>query len=123
MNYVTQSLIQSNEIYNATSGQRRTSDHLARFDGRHYQQEFETDAGHCRGPYEPAAPEHTINLEGANWETTTTEHRLGQKDPPHVRSRSRPRSIIHRLDGEVHGVIQQSNLLCDGLLHLRLQLR
>jgi hypothetical protein len=27
---------------------------------------FETDAGHCHGPYEPAAPEYSINLEGAN---------------------------------------------------------
>jgi hypothetical protein len=58
----TQSLIQSEESSNVTSSQRRTSDHLARPDGGHYQQAFETDAGYCHGPYEPAAPEHTINL-------------------------------------------------------------
>jgi hypothetical protein len=28
-----------------------------------HQQAFETDSGYCHGPYEPAAPEHTINLE------------------------------------------------------------
>jgi hypothetical protein len=60
------SLIQSNKICNFTRGQRRTSDHLARLDGRRYQQTFETDAGYRHGPYELAAPEHTINLEGAN---------------------------------------------------------
>jgi hypothetical protein len=74
MNYVymnlcpllTQILIQSDKISNVTSSQRRTSDHLARLDGRRHQQAFETDAGHCHGPHEPAAPENTINLEGAN---------------------------------------------------------
>jgi hypothetical protein len=63
---LTQSLIQSDESSNVTSGQQRTSDHFARPDGRRHQQAFETDAGHCHGPYEPEAPEHTINLEGAN---------------------------------------------------------
>jgi hypothetical protein len=38
---------------------------LARPDRRRHQQAFETNAGYCHGPYEPAAPEHTINLEGA----------------------------------------------------------
>jgi hypothetical protein len=46
--------------------QGRTSDHLARPDGRRHQQAFETDAGHFHGPHEPAAPEHTVNLEGIN---------------------------------------------------------
>jgi hypothetical protein len=85
---IAQTLIQSSEICNVTSGKRWTSDHLARLDGRRYQQAFETDAGYGHGPYEPASPEYTINLEGANLETTTTGYRLGHKDPPHVRSRS-----------------------------------
>jgi hypothetical protein len=34
--------------------------------GRRYQQAFETNAGHCHGRYEPAAPEHTINLKSTN---------------------------------------------------------
>jgi hypothetical protein len=58
--------MQSKEICNVTSGQRQTSDYLARLDGRCYQQAFEADAGHCHGSHEPAAPEHTINIEGAN---------------------------------------------------------
>jgi hypothetical protein len=115
---LTQSLIQSEEICDVASGQRWTSDHLARIDRRRYQQAFETDAGHCHGPYEPAAPEHMINLEGANSETTNNGYRLGHTDPPRVHSRSRPRSTIHRLDGEVPGAVQQRKLLCDGLLHL-----
>jgi hypothetical protein len=42
--------------------------HLITWPGltRRYQQTFETDAGHCHGPYEPAATEYTINLEGAH---------------------------------------------------------
>jgi hypothetical protein len=63
---LTKSLIQSDEICDVASGQRRTSDHLARIDGRRYQQAIETDAGHCHGTYEPAAPEHTIHLESAH---------------------------------------------------------
>jgi hypothetical protein len=63
---LTQSLIQSNESSNVTSSQRWTSDHLARPDGRRHQQTFDTDAGHCHGSHEPAAPEHTINLEGTS---------------------------------------------------------
>jgi hypothetical protein len=59
-------LIQSNKIRNVTSGQRRTSGHLARLDGIRYQQTFETHTGHGHGPYEPAAPKYTINLEGAH---------------------------------------------------------
>jgi hypothetical protein len=92
---LSQSPIQSNEICDVASGLRRTSDHLARIDGRRYQQAFETDAGHCHGPYEPAAPEHTINLEGTSLETTNNGHRLGHKDPPRARSRSRSRSPLH----------------------------
>jgi hypothetical protein len=57
----------SNEICNVTSGQRWTSHHLARIDGGRYQQTFKTNAGYGHGPYEPAAPEHTIHLEGAHW--------------------------------------------------------
>jgi hypothetical protein len=49
---------------------------------------------------------------------TTTGYRLGNKNPPRVRSRSRTRSTLHRLDGEVPGAIQQRKRLCDGLLHL-----
>jgi hypothetical protein len=63
---LTQSLIQSDEICNVTSDHRRTSDYLARLDGRSYQQAFETDAGHSHGRYEPVAPEYTINLEGVS---------------------------------------------------------
>jgi hypothetical protein len=37
-----------------------------------HQQAFETEACHCHGPYEPAAPEHKINLEGATCPTTIT---------------------------------------------------
>jgi hypothetical protein len=63
---LTQSLIQSKESSNVTSSQRWTSDHLARPDRRRHQQAFETDAGYCHGSHEPAAPEHTINLEGTS---------------------------------------------------------
>jgi hypothetical protein len=63
---LAQSLIQSDKICNVSSGQRRTSDHLARLDGRRYQQTFETDACYGHGTFEPAAPKHTINLEGAH---------------------------------------------------------
>jgi hypothetical protein len=63
---LAQSPIQSNKICNATSSQRRTSDHLARLNGRRYQQTFETHTGHGHGPYEPKAPKHMIHLEGAH---------------------------------------------------------
>jgi hypothetical protein len=53
---LAQSLIQSDESSNVTSSQRRTSDYLTQLDGGHYQQAFETDTGHCHGPYEPAEP-------------------------------------------------------------------
>jgi hypothetical protein len=53
-------------LHKALFSQRWTCDHLARPNGRRHQQAFETDAGHCHGPHEPAAPEHTINLEGTN---------------------------------------------------------
>jgi hypothetical protein len=36
------------------------------FDGRRYQQTFETDAVHGHGPYEPAATEYKIKLEGTH---------------------------------------------------------
>jgi hypothetical protein len=66
IHYLHQSLVQSDESSNVTSSQRWTSDHLARPNGRCHQQAFETDAGHCHGSHEPAAPEHTLNLEGVN---------------------------------------------------------
>jgi hypothetical protein len=63
---LAQSPTQSNEICNVTSGQRWTSDHLARLNGGRYQHTFETNAGYGHGPYEPEAPKHTIHLEGAH---------------------------------------------------------
>jgi hypothetical protein len=119
---LTQSSIHSNESSHVTSSQRRAPDHLARPDGGRYQHAFETDNGHYHGPYEPATPEHTINLEGAKLETTITRSGLGQQDPPRVRSRSRSRSTLHRPDGKVPGPIQQRKLLCHVVLHKRLQL-
>jgi hypothetical protein len=61
---LAQSLVQAGKIRNLKSGQRRTSDPLAQLDARRYQQTFETHAGYGHGPFEPAAPKHTINLEG-----------------------------------------------------------
>jgi hypothetical protein len=51
---------------------------LARLDGRRYQQTFETVAGYSNGPFEPAAPKHTINLEGEKQPTPDTY--LGTKN-------------------------------------------
>jgi hypothetical protein len=61
-NYVIQEPYSITYTRNVTSRQIRTSDNLTRLEGGHYQQAFETDAGHCHGTYDPAAPEHTINL-------------------------------------------------------------
>jgi hypothetical protein len=44
--------------------------------------------------------------------------RLGRQDPPRVRSRCRPGSALHRLDGKILGAIQQRKLLCDGMSDL-----
>jgi hypothetical protein len=55
---LAQSPVQSNEICIVTGGQRRTSDHVARPNGRHYQQTFDTHAGHGHGPHELATPTH-----------------------------------------------------------------
>jgi hypothetical protein len=73
---------------------------LARLNEGRYQQTFETDAGYGHEPYEPKAPKHTIHLEGAYRETINTGHRLGHKDPPRVRSRSRSRPTLTDLMGK-----------------------
>jgi hypothetical protein len=62
------------------------------------------------------------NIRSTSKAPTATGYRLGHKDPHRVRSRSRSRSTLHRLDGKVPSAIQQRKLLCDGLLHLLFQL-
>jgi hypothetical protein len=83
---------------------------------RHLKLTPATAMGH--GPYEPAAPEHTINLEGDHLEATNIGYRLVHKDPPRVRSRSRSGPTLHRLDGKVPGTIQQRKFIRHGLLCL-----
>jgi hypothetical protein len=56
-------------------------------------------------------------------DTTNIEHRPGHKNPPRVCRPGRSRPTLHGLDGKVPGPIQQSKLICHGLLCLRLQLR
>jgi hypothetical protein len=65
---------------------------------------------------------HKVHLENADCVSTNTEHRLGHENPPRVCRRGRSRPTLHQLDGKIPYPIQRRQLICHGLLCLRLQL-
>jgi hypothetical protein len=64
--YLHNALFSPREICIVTGGQRRTSNHVTRPNGRRYQQTFETHAGHGHGPHESKTPKHKVHLENAD---------------------------------------------------------
>jgi hypothetical protein len=108
--------VQSNEICIITGGQRRTYNHVARPNERHYPQTFETHVDHDHGPYESETPKHKVHLENADFGRATGWYRLGHKNPPCVCRPGRSRTTLHGLNRKIPGEIQQRKLICHGLI-------